>query len=280
MKNKKTHVFDYYIEWIFTHKAKTAIIAILLFVVPLFVVHVLFKWNSGIKWIQAEWGAGDIISYIAGFEAFIGTTFLSFLALWQNQKHKQENDAKDKKLIEIENEKIRLSNMPQFLIQTCDFTKAIDPNITLGENYQEFVPLVHTKTHGFFIQGEEIGWAPADKIPIIDKNKLTGFISLINCGNNTAHQVKLNMIIGNKTYGDEKVYSVQKDDEMFLYLSINPTANISEDLILQLRFFDCFQNVYEQSFKIKDIHSAMLVISYADIKISKRSSSMNLQLVE
>ncbi len=278
MKNNKTHGFNYYIEWIFTHKVKTSIIAILLFTIPLAVVHILFKWNSGVEWIQAEWGAGDVISYIAGFEAFIGTTFLSFLALWQNQKHKQENDAKDKKLIEIENEKMRLSNMPQFLIQTCDFTKAIATNVALSQEHQNFVPLVHAKTHAFFIQGDDIGWAPADKITVIDKTKLTGFISLVNCGNNTAHQVKLNMKIGDKTYGDEKVYSVQKDDEMFLYLSINPKTKISEDLILQLRFFDCFQNVYEQGFRIKDIQSAMLVVSYADIQITKRSASMNLQM--
>ena len=175
---------------------------------------------------------------------------------------------------------MRLSNMPQFLIQTCDFTKAIDSSITLDSIYQGYVPLVHTKTHGFFIQGTDIGWAPANKIPVIDQKKLSGFISLINCGNNTAHQVKLTMKIGDKTYGDEKVYSVQKDDEMFLYLSINPEENFNEDLILQLRFFDCFQNVYEQSFLIKDIKTAMLVLSYADIKIVKRNQSMNLQLVD
>lgn len=277
-KNKKIQNFNQCIEWMLTHKTKTAILTALLFAVPLIIVHILFKWNSRITWIQAEWSAGDILSYIAGFEAFIGTTFLSFLALWQNQKHKQENDAKDRQLIEIENEKMRLSNMPQFLIQTCDFTKAIDSNITLDSKYQGYVPLVHTKTHGFFIQDTEFGWAPANKIPVIEQEKLSGFISLINCGNNTAHQVKLTMKIGEKTYGDEKVYSVQKDDEIFLYLSINPKTNLTDDLILQLRFFDCFQNVYEQSFLIKDIDTAMLVLSYADIKIVKRNTSMNFQI--
>ena len=276
--NNKSSALNSFVNWVFANKLKLFVIIFLLFAIPLIVVHVLFKWKSNFEWIQAEWTAGDLISYIAGFEAFIGTTFLSFLALWQNQRHKQENDVKDKKLIEIENEKIRLSNMPQFLIQTCDYTKAIDTNITLGSNYQGYVPLIHTKTHGFFIQGDNIGWAPADKIPIIDQSKLTGFISLINCGNNTAHQVKLSMRIGGKTYGDEKVYSAPKDDELFLYLSINSSAILNEDLILHLRFFDCFQNVYEQSFRIKDIQDAMLVVSYADIQLVKRSPSMNLQL--
>ena len=276
---KKKPILNRFIDWVLANKIKLFIIIILLFAVPLIIVHVLFKWKSNFEWIQAEWSAGDLISYIAGFEAFIGTTFLSFLALWQNQRHKQENDAKDRKLIEIENEKIRLSNMPQFLIQTCDYTKAIDPNVSLSQNYKGYVPLTHAKTHGFFIQGDAIGWAPADKIPIIDHTKLTGFISLINCGNNTAHQVKLSMRIGDKTFGDEKVYSVQKDDELFLYLSINPKATLNEELILHLRFFDCFQNIYEQSFRIKDVQIAMLVVSYADIQLVKRSNSMNLQSI-
>lgn len=96
MSDKKSTKLNDYLNKIFEHKALSCIIAILLFVLPLIVVHFLFKWKSNVEWIQAEWDAGDVISYIAGFEAFIGTTFLSFLALWQNQQHKQENDIRIK----------------------------------------------------------------------------------------------------------------------------------------------------------------------------------------
>lgn len=280
--SKKSNKLNNIVNFIFKHKILTFLIIILLFSLPLIIVHFLFKWHSNISFIQSEWTAGDIISYIAGFEAFLGTTILSFLALWQNQQHKTENDTKDKKIIEIENEKIRLSNMPQFIIQTCDYTKAIDHNIQLSDKLQneDYVPLLYTPTHGFFITENMIGWASANKQLAVEKNKLSNFISLINCGNNTAHQVKLTMKIGNdkKIYIDEKVTSVKKDNEIFLYLSLNSHSKINSDLFLQLSFYDCFQNIYEQDFHITNTSEAILVKSYSDIKLTKKSNCMNLQL--
>ncbi|MBR5156311.1 MAG: hypothetical protein IKW59_00910 [Clostridia bacterium] len=277
-KGNKSNSLILFINWIFTHKVKTITLTLLLFLVPICIVHFLFKWNSNIWWIEAEWGAGDIISYIAGFEAFIGTVFLSFLALWQNQKHKEETDAKDRKFTELENEKLRLSNMPQFLIQMCNYEDIVDSRFSLPDEYKNYVPLSQVKTHGFFIQGDSAGWAPPDKIPIIDKEKLPGFFSIINCGNNTAHQVKLKAIVNGNTYNDEKVHSIKKDDEIYLYLSISNEAKLTGDLILQLRFFDCFQNVYEQSFLIKEWENTMLVKSFADIKLIEKSPCMNVTL--
>ena len=126
---KKKPILNRFIDWVLANKIKLFIIIILLFAVPLIIVHVLFKWKSNFEWIQAEWSAGDLISYIAGFEAFIGTTFLSFLALWQNQRHKQENDAKDRKLIEIENEKTR--EYTESHVETM-LQKNIDDNTGFG----------------------------------------------------------------------------------------------------------------------------------------------------
>ena len=53
---------------------------------PLFLVHILFKFDSSVSLLTAEWSAGDVLAYIAGFEAFIGTVSLGALALWQNQQ--------------------------------------------------------------------------------------------------------------------------------------------------------------------------------------------------
>ena len=278
MKNKDQRGFEYFGNWFFNHKALTSLLIILLFAIPLIIVHFLFKWESNADWIVAEWNAGDVIAYIAGFEAFIGTAFLSFLALWQNQKYKQENDMKDQRLIEIETEKIRLSNMPQFIIQTCNYERVIDPRFSLGGNQEGYVPLNHEKTHGFFIQENEIGFVPANKIPIIKQSKLPNFFSIVNCGNNTAHQVKLIFEIEGHEYHDEKVYSVRKDDEMFLYLGVHSAVKISGELLLKIRFFDSFQNVYEQGFIIVDAGNGLIVRSYADVKLIKRSDSITLKL--
>lgn len=280
MKDKKKDSLIKLVDWMADRKGIVALIILGLFIAPLLVVHILFKIKTDIYWIYADWESGDVIAYIAGFEAFIGTTLLSIFALWQNQKHKQENDLKDQKLLQIENEKIRLTNMPQFLIQSCDYTKAVDYRVKLSPSMQDHVALDYKRTHCFMVQGAAIKWMPADKVPVIDKASLPKFISLMNCGNNTAHQVKLKMRIGDKEYGDEKVASVCKDDELFLYLSINPSVTFDDDLILHVRFFDCFQNVYEQSFLIKDYNGNMIVKTYADINLISRSPSMSIMPLE
>lgn len=74
------------IIWIKKNKLFFGFIVLLLFLVPLLIVHILFKLNSNIEWLLAEWSAGDVLAYIAGFEAFIGTVALGALALWQNQQ--------------------------------------------------------------------------------------------------------------------------------------------------------------------------------------------------
>lgn len=280
MKEKKKDNIINLVDWMVERKGIVALIILGLFIVPLLVVHILFKIRTDIYWIYADWESGDVIAYIAGFEAFIGTTLLSIFALWQNQKHKQENDLKDQKLLQIENEKIRLTNMPQFLIQSCDYTKVVNYSVKLSPDMPDHVALDYKRTHCFMVQGTAIKWMPADRVPVIDKASLPKFISLMNCGNNTAHQVKLKMKIGDKEYGDEKVASVCKDDELFLYLSINPSVTFTDDLILHIRFFDCFQNIYEQSFLIKDYNGNMIVKTYADINLISRSPSMSIMPLE
>ena len=53
---------------------------------PLVVTHILFKFDSGNKWLIAEWSARNVMGYITEFEAFIGTVALGDLALRQNRK--------------------------------------------------------------------------------------------------------------------------------------------------------------------------------------------------
>ena len=69
------------LNWIKTHKALVAIITVLVFTIPLVVVHFLFKWYSGIPWLEAEWLAGDVLAYIAGFEALVGTVMLGLITV-------------------------------------------------------------------------------------------------------------------------------------------------------------------------------------------------------
>jgi|GEM_PF-432923 len=80
-----------FILWIKKNKLLFGLIILLLFIAPLAVTHILFKLDSGNKWLTAEWSAGDVLGYVAGFEAFVGTVALGALALWQNQQIQKQH---------------------------------------------------------------------------------------------------------------------------------------------------------------------------------------------
>ena len=80
------------VDWLKNHKTTTLIVCIVMFFLPPVLVHVLFKWNSGIDLLSAEWSAGDVLAYIAGFEAFIGTIVLGFVTVYQSGKASRENE--------------------------------------------------------------------------------------------------------------------------------------------------------------------------------------------
>lgn len=101
---------DRFFDWIKNHKGKAIAIIIAMFIVPMIVVHLLFKWKTDIYLVQADWNSGDVLTYIGGFYSFLGTTILSILAIWQNDVINKKNDEYNKKLQEIE---IKL-NMPIF----------------------------------------------------------------------------------------------------------------------------------------------------------------------
>lgn len=94
-------------------------------------IHILFKIKTGPEWLRAEWEAGDILTYTS-------TVALGLLALWQNKRFKEENDASQvrlEKLTEQANNIIivnkiveRESNKVEHLKVLLDsFAKACDP---------------------------------------------------------------------------------------------------------------------------------------------------------
>lgn len=70
------------IKWISTHKILAIFIVLFVFLLPLVVIHCLFKCRSGVSWLEAEWQAGDVLNYIAGFEALLGTVVLGAVTVF------------------------------------------------------------------------------------------------------------------------------------------------------------------------------------------------------
>ncbi len=96
------------VDWINSHKIITVYIAFLLLVVQPFFVHLILKIPAPSPFFVREWNAGDLITYVAGFEAFIGSVFLGVVALSQTKAAiKQTKDANDISKMLLENEEKR-----------------------------------------------------------------------------------------------------------------------------------------------------------------------------
>ena len=77
--------------WIQRHKLMSLGMVIGVFIFPLLCIYFLYLLGTVFELIHAPWRAGDMVGYVASFEAFIGTISLGALSLWQNIKLDEEH---------------------------------------------------------------------------------------------------------------------------------------------------------------------------------------------
>lgn len=65
------------------------------------VIHVLYKIKLGIYWLEAEWSAGDILSFAGTMLSFVGTIIFGCVAT----KVSIDNNSINERLVEIENKR-------------------------------------------------------------------------------------------------------------------------------------------------------------------------------
>lgn len=106
-----------YLDWIIAHKVKTCFIVFGLFIIPLIVIHLLYKWITPNYMLQSSWSSGELITYIAGFEAFLGTVFLGVVAVRQNDKVIEMNE----KMIKQEERRDAFERQPCIMISGGKF---------------------------------------------------------------------------------------------------------------------------------------------------------------
>ena len=100
-------------EWIEKHKKKIVVFVVLaIFVVPI-LIHISFKMPAISTFFEAEWTAGDILTYYGAVLSFLGTVVLGYLALWQNRIINEKSEEHTRLI-----EKLELTrNMPEFKVQ-------------------------------------------------------------------------------------------------------------------------------------------------------------------
>lgn len=74
------------LEWINKHKKLTVILLVIAIFLPIVTIHILFKIRSNCYWIEAEWGAGDVLGYFGDVLSFTGTVVLGYVAIRQTEK--------------------------------------------------------------------------------------------------------------------------------------------------------------------------------------------------
>ena len=116
-----------------------------------FIIHWLFSTPAPNEWIAAKWGAGEILT-------FVSTVALGLLAVWQNKRFKEENDAsqlrmekltKDAneisivhKIIEHESNKLlRLRSKMQIFIDACNTQEAVDDVSDVAQQPSDFMKI-------------------------------------------------------------------------------------------------------------------------------------------
>lgn len=70
---------------------------------PIIVLHLLFKIRTDCYWIQADWQSGDVLGYFGDVLSFIGTIILGYIAIIQAEKANQLSN----ELLKIEKNRIK-----------------------------------------------------------------------------------------------------------------------------------------------------------------------------
>lgn len=123
------------------HKGAILLCAALIFFIPLIVVHLLFKWYSGIEFFTSEWEAGDILGYIGTMLSFAGTIVLSILALQASQKANNLSE----KVIKLEEDRYLLELRPFVLVSDWKAYE-IDPKQLIDDPKLKYIQIGEVQT--------------------------------------------------------------------------------------------------------------------------------------
>lgn len=113
------------------HKVYVLLICILIFIVPLIVVHILYSIDISFEWLQSKWSAGDVLTYVAGFEAFIGTVSLGFLSLYQNHQIQVQHMESKEPLLSMS--LIDENSVLYLIVENTGGVEAVDIHINITE---------------------------------------------------------------------------------------------------------------------------------------------------
>ncbi|MGL6221641.1 MAG: hypothetical protein ACRC36_26690 [Lacrimispora sphenoides] len=91
------------LSWIKENKVKSVLIMILIVLIPMIVIHILYKIKLNNFYIASVWDAGDMLGYFGNTLSFVGTLLLGLIAVSQTEKANAINN----RLFEMEKKRVK-----------------------------------------------------------------------------------------------------------------------------------------------------------------------------
>ncbi|PKM40978.1 MAG: hypothetical protein CVV04_00515 [Firmicutes bacterium HGW-Firmicutes-9] len=154
------------LDWIKKHIWQTAMIGFSLFFLPLILVHIAYRIPAISPWFASTWQAGELITYIAGFEAFLGTVVLGLVAIRQNDKSNELNE----RMLNAEEKRDLFERQPIIDVLDCSISQGLS---------RDFFESEAIKNSKCYVEGEEDGF----NIETLDTSYICISYNLCNISN-------------------------------------------------------------------------------------------------
>lgn len=225
-------------KWIGQHQILVWAISSIVFA---FVIHCLFSKTAPTEWYAAKWGAGDILTYAS-------TVALGLLAVWQNKKFKQENDASQKRMEQLTHKANELAIIGKVIeLESANIKQ-------LKEKNNNYIDACNTEKASLEIS--DVALYPADYRKTYIKIKMDN-----RCANIRLWSVELLYALA--------VYDSDPNISELTNLLTEHTE-VSQKLIQEIRI----SSVSEDTFKHKKELEKQFVVTMFDF-ISKREKKLN-----
>lgn len=228
--------------WITKHSNPLILEWAVISIVFMILIHIAFSF-AGPEWLQAKWGAGDILTYAS-------TIALGLLAMWQNQKIQEIQDTKDRHQFAAEH-----FALFDFTKWDAEFYSSDEPfKIRKGKNIEsgfngnkamwKFLSLDKMDTLRLSFTIKNIGNAPANNLQIVD-----------SYGQKVLHT---NVLTSDEDINDKRYILEGQSGKIIIVIDIAELEK-KKRMDYNLSFWNPFGSHYEQKITVRSSYTDRLI---------------------
>lgn len=211
-------------------------------VVFMILIHIAFSF-VGPEWLQAKWGAGDILTYAS-------TIALGLLAMWQNQRIQEIQDTKDRHQFAVEH--FALFDFTEwdaefYLSSDSDHKsngKIIDSGFNGNKAVWKLQSLSNMDTLKLSFTIKNIGNAPANNLQIVD-----------SYGQKVLHT---NVLTSDEDKNDKRYILEGHSGKIIIIIDISELEK-EKRMDYNLSFWNPFGSHYEQKITVRSSYTDRLI---------------------